>query len=118
MSTIKKIPKIPRLAQVVLVIGGIYTGFWLIFDLFLGQPIPKSLMGMYMFFVVTGVLMVFTATEESTRQLVHPIQALAEDPARRRWRNVIFLVVPGLVAMAVFLQMQPSDEAPLDARCR
>ena len=67
MSTIKKIPKIPRLAQVVLVIGGIYTGFWLIFDLFLGQPIPKSLMGMYMFFVVTGVLMVFTATEESTR---------------------------------------------------
>ncbi|MBP80830.1 MAG: cytochrome C [Acidiferrobacteraceae bacterium] len=116
MSTIKKIPKIPRLAQVVLVIGGIYTGFWLIFDLFLGQPIPKSLMGMYMFFVVTGVLMVFTATEESTRQLVHPIQALAEDPARRRWRNVVFLVVPGLVAMAVFLQMQPSDEAPLELR--
>ena len=83
MKKIEIIPKIPRLAQLVLVIGGIYAGFWLIFDLLLGQPIPTSLMGMYMFFVVTGVLMVFTATEESTRQLVDPIQALVEVPGRR-----------------------------------
>ena len=108
--------RVPRLAQLVLVIGGTYGGFWLIFDLWLGQPIPRSLMGMYMFFVVVGVLMVFTATEKSTGQLVGPIRALVEDPARRWLRNVVFTVVPALAALGVYLQMQPSDEPPLELR--
>ena len=116
MSKVTKGLEIPRLLQAVLVIGGIYLAFWAVFDLLLGQPVPRSLMGMYMFFVVAGVFMVFTATEQSTRELVGPIRALVEDPSRRALRNVVFAVVPGLAAVGVFLQMQPSDEAPLELR--
>ena len=116
MSITARRPVIPRLLQAVLVIVVIYGGFWLIFDLWLGQPIPRSLMGMYMFFVVVGVLMVFTATEKSTGQLVGPIRALVEDPTRRWLRNVVFTVAPALAAVGVYLQMQPSDEPPLELR--
>ena len=56
--------RIPRLAQAVLTVGLVYVGFRLMFDVALGQPIPASLMTMYMFFVVSGVFMVFTFTEE------------------------------------------------------
>ncbi|MEE1568245.1 MAG: hypothetical protein V1246_10590, partial [Arenicellales bacterium] len=101
MSKVTKGLEIPRLLQAALVIGGIYLAFWAVFDLLLGQPIPRSLMGMYMFFVVAGVFMVFTATEQSTRELVGPIRALVEDPSRRALRNVVFAVVPGLAAVGV-----------------
>ena len=116
MSTAVQKPVIPRLLQAALVIAGIYAGFWLIFDLILAQPIPQSLMVMYMFFVVSGVFMVFTFTEESARQLIAPIRALVEDQTKKTLRNVVFIVVPALAAVAVFFQLQPSDEAPLELR--
>ena len=72
--------RIPRLLQAVLVLVGVYAGFIIVFDYILGQVIPVSLLTMYMFFVVAGVFMVFTFTEESTRQIVGPIKALVEDP--------------------------------------
>ena len=116
MSMAVQKPVIPRLLQAALVIAGIYAGFWLIFDLILAQPIPQSLMVMYMFFVVSGVFMVFTFTEESARQLIAPIRALVEDQTKKTLRNVVFIVVPALAAVAVFFQLQPSDEAPLELR--
>ena len=60
--------RIPRLAQAVLAVAGIYGAFKLVFGVLLGQPIPSSLLTMYMFFVVAGVFMVFTFTEESARE--------------------------------------------------
>jgi hypothetical protein len=44
-------------------------------------------MVMYMFFVVAGVFMVFTFTRESAEEMVAPIKALVENPARRGLRN-------------------------------
>lgn len=108
--------RVPRLAQAVLTVAGIYAAFRLVFDVLLGQPIPSSLLIMYMFFVVAGVFMVFTFTEDSTRELVAPIRALVEDPARRNLRNAVFLVVPVLAAGVTYHGLQPRLEAPLELR--
>jgi len=116
MSAQKTRPRVPRLLQAVLVVVGIYAAFRVIFDLILGQPIPASLMVMYMFFVIAGVFMVFTFTEESARELVAPIKALVEDPARKNIRNVVFVIVPLLASAIVYYKMQPSLDAPLELR--
>jgi hypothetical protein len=88
MTAQKTRSRVPRLLQAVLVVVGIYLAFRVIFDVILGQPIPASLMVMYMFFVIAGVFMVFTFTEESARELVAPIKALVDDPGKKNIRNV------------------------------
>jgi mono/diheme cytochrome c family protein len=108
--------RVPRLLQAVLVVVGIYAALRIVFDVLLGQPIPASLMVMYMFFVIAGVFMVFTFTEDSTRELTAPIKALVEDPARKNIRNIVFVVVPLIAAVIVYYKMQPSFDAPLELR--
>ncbi|MBP17864.1 MAG: cytochrome c [Pseudomonadales bacterium] len=108
--------KIPKLLQVVLIVVGVYFGFVLLFDFILGQVIPSSLLNMYMFFIVAGVLAVYTATEDGTRELVAPIKSLVEDPSKKKTRNIVFAVTPVAVALFVYLQLVPSLEAPLELR--
>ncbi len=108
--------RIPRLLQFVLTIVGIYFGFIWVFDIILGQVIPSSLLTMYMFFVVAGVFMVFTFTDESTRELVDPIKALVEDPNKRIVRNIVFFIVPLLAGAYTYNKMLPSFEAPVELR--
>ncbi|NCF29913.1 MAG: cytochrome c [Gammaproteobacteria bacterium] len=116
MTAQKTRSRVPRLLQAVLVVVGIYLAFRVIFDVILGQPIPASLMVMYMFFVIAGVFMVFTFTEESARELVAPIKALVDDPGKKNIRNVVFIIVPLLVSAIVYYKMQPSLDAPLELR--
>jgi len=108
--------RIPRLLQFVLTIVGIYFGFVLVFDVILDQVIPSSLLTMYMFFVVAGVSMVYTFTEESARELVAPIRALVADPEKKKIRNIVFVVVPLLAGAYTYAKMLPSFEAPLELR--
>lgn len=108
--------KIPRLLQVVLVIAFIYGAFVVVFDVILGQVIPRDLLTMYMFFAVAGVFMVFTFTEESTRELTGPIKALVEDPKKKLLRNLVFAVVSLAAGAFTWYQMWPSYEAPLELR--
>ena len=108
--------KIPRLAQAVLAIVGTYMGFVVFFDVLLGQVIPRSVLAMYMFFVVAGVLAVFTFSEEGTRELFAPIKALVEDPSRKAVRNVVFVVAPLVVAAFTYMQLQARVEAPAELR--
>ena len=108
--------KIPRLLQAVLAVVGIYFGFILVFDVILAQPIPKSLLTMYMFFVIAGVFMVFTATEKSTRELVDPIKALVDDPGKKRLRNIVFVVVPLVAGFFTYTRFLPGFEAPVELR--
>ena len=115
MSPAKRI-RVPRLLQAVLVLAVFYGGSELVFGVMLGQPIPASLMTMYMFFVVAGVFMVFTFTDEGARELVAPIKALVGDPRRKHIRNVVFVVVPLAAGGYAYLWMQPSFEAPLELR--
>ena len=95
---------------------GVYIGFVIVFDYLLGQLIPKSLLNMYMFFVAAGVFMVFTFTEESTNDLVRPIKALVEDPAKKKIRNIVFVVLPLFFGWFTFDQMKLGFEAPVELR--
>lgn len=111
-----QIKKIPRLLQMVLTIVGIYFGFVLVFDVMLDHLIPASLLNMYMFFVIAGVLMTFTFTEESTEELVGPIKALVDDPSKKKIRNIVFVILPLLVGVYTYSKLLPSFEAPLELR--
>lgn len=107
---------IPRLLQLALVVIGVYFGFILVFDVVLGQLIPKSLLTMYMVFVVAGALMAFTFTEEGAQELVGPIKALVEDPSKKWVRNIVFVIVPLLAGYYVYASMLPGYEAPVELR--
>lgn len=108
--------KIPRLAQAALVLVGVYWGFRLVFDVILGAVIPSSLLTMYMFFVATGVFMVFTYNDRSANELTAPIKAMVEDPSKRTIRNIVFLVVPLLAGLFTWNQMRQSFDAPVELR--
>ncbi len=112
----KKLKNMPRLLQAVLTVAGIYLGFVLVFDVILGQVIPASLLTMYMFFVVAGVFMVYTFTEEGARALVAPIRALVEDPGRKTIRNIVFVLVPLAAGAYTYNKVLPSFEAPVELR--
>lgn len=83
---------------------------------FMNQPIPSSLIIMYMFFAVVTILLVMTSTEESTRALFAPIKALFEDPSKALTRNIVFAVVPLIGAGVSYNQVKPSFEAPVELR--
>ena len=114
--TMRRTPKIPRLLQAVLTVAFFYAAFVLVFDHLLAQVIPASLLTIYMFFVVVGVFMVFTFTEDSAREMVAPIKALVDDPSKRRTRNVVFGIVPLLAAAFAYNHMLPRFEAPVELR--
>ena len=78
--------KIPRLLLFVIIVAVVY-GIFKAPGFFLKQPIPSSLILMYMFFVVITVLLWMTSTEEGMQGLVGPIKALIEDPGKKRLRN-------------------------------
>ena len=114
MTTQKRL--IPRLLQLVLVILGVYFGFILVFDVMLHHLIPKSLLTMYMVFVIAGTVMVFTFTEEGAQELVGPIKALVENPSKKMLRNVVFVIVPLLAGYYTYSSLMPSFEAPVELR--
>lgn len=111
-----RMQKIPKLLQAVLIITGVYFAFILLFDIVLDEVIPNSLLNMYMFFIVAGVLAVYTFTDESAEELLSPIKALVEDPSRKTVRNIVFVATPLIVATVVYNQLLPSIEAPLELR--
>ena len=108
--------KMPRLLQATLTIVLIYFGFVIVFDYILIEVIPASLLGMYMFFIIAGVLAVFTFTEKGAQELVAPLKALLEDPDKRKLRNIVFVAAPLLVAAYAYFQSVPGFEAPVELR--
>lgn len=108
--------KLPKLLQPVLVVVGVYIAFKLVFSVGLHQPIPSSLLTMYMFFVVVATLLVTTATEESAQEMAAPIKALVEDPGKKTIRNIVFVLVPLLAGWMTYSKLAPSFEAPVELR--
>lgn len=108
--------KIPKLIQTVLIIGGVYGVLVGLFTYILHEPIPASVIKMYMFFVTVGTLLVMTASEESTQELIGPIESLIFDPGYRGMRNVVFLILPLLAMGLTFWVTKPTLEAPVELR--
>ena len=107
--------KIPRLLLFVIILSVAYSVFKL-FGIIVKQPIPTSLVQMYMFFVTVMSLLWITSTEEGMKGLVGPIKALIEDPSKRILRNIVFLIVPLLGAGITYAQLRPTYEAPVELR--
>lgn len=59
-----------------------------------GKPIPASLISMYMFFIVITVLLVMTIKDDGAKGLFAPIRALVEEPSKKIYRNIVFVVLP------------------------
>lgn len=108
--------KIPKLFQMVGIILLIYFSFIVLFDYLLNQVIPTSLLRMYMFFIIAGVVAVFTFTEGSTEELLAPIMEMMENPAHRKVRNAVLTVMPILAGAYLYSQMVPSVAAPVELR--
>lgn len=108
--------KIPRLLLAVILIGIFYGFFKIFFGTVLKQPIPSSLLTMYMFFVVIGILMVLSFTEEGANGLMSPIKDLLENPQKKTMRSIVFAVISILAGYITYNQIKPSFEAPLELR--
>jgi len=103
--------RVPKLAQFFISVAVVY-GLFKAPGLFLGKPIPSSLIVMYMFFAVVTILLVMTATDESARELFSPIRALVEDPSRRVLRNIVFAAVPIAAGLVTYSFIKPGSEPP------
>lgn len=106
--------KISRLMQFLILVFIVYVIFKIpgVF----GQPIPGSLIIMYMFFAVVTILLVMTSTEKSTRDLFAPIKGLVKAPGRSLKRNVIFAIVPLVAAFLTYDRIKPGFDAPVELR--
>ncbi len=108
--------KIPRLLLTVGIIATVYAVFVILFDVILHEPIPASVIKMYMFFVIVGVMMVATASEKAFDELTSPLVALVFDPDKRNMRNIVFIIAPLFVAGITFWITKPSLDAPVELR--
>jgi mono/diheme cytochrome c family protein len=108
--------KIPVLARAFGIVIGAYLFFWLFFTYGLDHLIPASVMKMYMFFVVVGVLMYYTFHETHAQELLRPLQAMVENPKYRPVRNGVFLVLPLLAFYVTYSSLKPNFEAPVELR--
>lgn len=107
--------KIPRLLLFVILVAISYFIFKAP-GLFIKQPIPSSLIVMYMFFAVVTILLWMTSTEEGMQGLVGPIKRMIEDPSKKTLRNIVFVIVPIVAACITYMQLKPSYEAPVELR--
>lgn len=108
--------KIPRLLLTAGIIAGVYATLIILFDVILHEPIPASVIRMYMFFVVVGVLMVATASETAFDELTSPLVALVFDPGKRNMRNIVFIIAPLFAAGLTFWITKPTLDAPVELR--
>lgn len=104
--------KVPRLLLVVL----IPTGAFLFLRYIVQPPIPVSVLRIYMFFIILGVLLYFTFNEKSAKELAAPFISFAVAPHWRRMRGVSLIVIPLLGGYITYSQVNPSYEAPAGLR--
>lgn len=107
-----KIPKLLQFVVCTLIIYGVFKSP----QYLLNQPIPSSLIFMYMVIGIAGILLVMTATEEGTQGLVGPIKTLIEDPSKSTLRNIVFVIIPVAIACITYGQLKPNYEAPVELR--
>ena len=107
--------KIPRLLLLVIILGIIYFLFNAP-GLFIKQPIPASLIHVYMFFATAMTLLWMTSTEEGMQGLVGPIKRMIQDPGKKSLRNIVFVLVPLVAGGITYSLLRPTYEAPVELR--
>lgn len=105
--------RIPRLLLAVIIIAGCY----LLLKIPSGQNlIPSSVIMLYMFFIIVGVLLIMTINDKSTREMAAPIISLLVNPERKLLRSIVFVIVPLLFGYLAYTKVKPSFEAPVELR--
>jgi len=78
--------------------------------------VPTSVMKMYMFFLVAGVLLIYSFSEEGFNALAGPIISLYSDPSKTPIR---YAVIVGIGLFGTYISYQyvkPTFEAPVELR--
>ncbi|MFQ5430869.1 MAG: c-type cytochrome [Nitrospinota bacterium] len=78
--------------------------------------VPASVMKMYMFVLVIGVLLIYTYSEEGYNALVGPILNLYSNPAKGAPRLAVVVLVGLFGAYVTYQYVKPSFEAPIELR--
>jgi len=84
--------------------------------LFMGKPVPSSLVTLYMLFVAAVTLLAMTATDRGARELIDPVVSLVRDPERAVARKVVFTVLPVAVALLAWASVRTGAEPPVELR--
>lgn len=104
--------KFPKLMQAIILIVAAY----LVLKYAIRPPIPASLLKMYMFFIIGGILLYFTFTEKSARAMASPIKSLLADADKKALRWIVFFIVPPLAAYAAYKNTIQELEPPVELR--
>ncbi len=83
---------------------------------FFGIPIPRSLLFMYMFFVVAVALLVLTSSPAGMEGFLSPLKRLLNDRALRGRRNAVLAAAPLLAALFTYIAMGPAGGPPVESR--
>ncbi len=78
--------------------------------------IPTGVMKMYVFFIVTGVLLMSTFSDEGYDALVGPIVDLYTNPAKAMLKLVTVVLVGALGAYITYQYVKPTFDAPVELR--
>ena len=113
--------RISKFQLAVILIIGVPLSLWLLFNKILYPAIiPVSLMKMYMFFVIIGVLMYFTANSRYTAQLIQPIKEFLTNPGEKRWismtQRVLLVLLPIWLSYLSYNYFTPKFPEPLALR--
>ncbi len=81
-----------------------------------GQPLPESLIVLYMFFSIVMILLVITVTDKGAEGLLRPIVSFVNSPEKRRLRRVVFILIPLAFAFLTYRSLHSEVAAPVEHR--
>lgn len=81
-----------------------------------GQPLPESLIILYVFFSILMILLVITVTDKGAEGLLRPIVRFVADPEMKRTRGAVFVLIPIAAALFTYRSLNPKVSAPLELR--
>jgi len=81
-----------------------------------GQPLPQSLVILYIFFSILMILLVITVTDKGAEGLLMPFVSFVKKPRWRRIRGVVFILIPLFAAFFTYRSLQTEVSAPLEQR--
>jgi len=106
-----KTVRIPALLKFFILAGAVYA-LLRAPGVLAGKPVPQSLLVMYMFFAVAGILLAMTANEDGARSLFAPLGALVRDRSLRGLRDLVFIVLPIAAGLITYSHMKAAADAP------
>ncbi|MEW6324652.1 MAG: cytochrome c [Nitrospirota bacterium] len=108
---------VPILASVALLVVGGY----LVFRFAIHPPLPSSLVLMYMFLLVTGVMVYVSIYDDTWRDFSVPLADFfrgdsAQGAAGQVARAAVLVLIPLLVGYGVYTRVKPSFDPPAEQR--